>query len=84
VDFHHVVHSNRGYCHVCEQWVEGAGPWCVLYVRDRKRVCRPLVDGTIRTLEASNQMETANRLRKIARTIWPDYPAAVDEGSRPA
>lgn len=31
--------ESQNYCDRCDQWVEGPGPWCLLYIADTGEVC---------------------------------------------
>jgi hypothetical protein len=65
--------DRRWECDVCNQRVEGYGPWCDLYCRERRDPCRPLVKRLLNEADAAGDGPMVDVLCAYGRRRWgPD------------
>lgn len=61
--------GKRWDCEICSATVEGVGPWCDLYRRERG-LCRPLAKKMLREADATGDGPMVNALCEIGRKRW--------------
>ena len=57
-------------CELCAQVVQGVGPWCALYNRWPRELCRPIVKQALHNADARGDGALANALCWFGRARW--------------
>lgn len=61
--------GKRWDCEVCDQTVEGYGPWCVIYAPGHT-LCRPKAKRMLHAADASGDGSMVNALCEVGRKRW--------------
>jgi hypothetical protein len=66
-----VTWSKDGWtCQVCQQRTYSSGPWCDLYVVERRKMCPPVIAEIIRAADAIGDGPKVNAMCEYARKLY--------------
>ena len=62
--------DGRWHCELCDQLVDGQGPWCELYRDGYRTMCRPLTKVLLNAADANGDGPMVNALCAYGRVRW--------------
>lgn len=60
----------RWHCELCDQVVEGEGPWCDLYCDELRLLCRPRTKRLLNAADSRGDGPLVNALCAYGRERW--------------